>query len=777
MEPRVRFTDDLDMSPTRLWVLAVLTAAVMAVYFCVLADTQVNHHEEWLSQSVHSIVRYETVKASRGVVTDRNGRTMISNGFTYDLTFDATLLKKDEDPNDAILRLVRLCISQNRGWTDTLPVTWSAPFSFTVDGLTVEQKRLFLNYLINLRESRDRLSSYLESHRELVDVTDLLPADETESELPSGGEPSSESAALEKAAEQTAEQTASGELSSPGIMDRVNRLLGRGEASDAPVISGRKLLDRLEPQKLSAALLADAGIDAGDFLLWLGREYKIPADYTDAERRSVAGVQYEIKMRNLGDNSVYILTKDVDTEFLSRIADGGYSGCKLINSSVRQYETDAAAHILGTVGSLYKEDLEDPKYADYPLDATIGKSGTEAAFEEFLHGEDGRRVLSVSEDGVITGEYYSKKPEPGSTVELTIDLEFQEAVEAALEETVTTMNEADHQTSRGAGVAVVKVGTGEILALASYPTFTLNDYRTRYSELLKAPGEPLFNRATSGTYPPGSTLKPATAVSALMNGKTTLTTRLYDTGRWHYPGSHLYTNCWYLPGHGSEYLTKAITDSCNYYFAEMGYRLGMDALRETYAGFGLGAHTGIETGDAAGQLPYNPQGQDQAPWAAYGQSNQLYTPLQLANYIATLAAGGKHCEAHLLKAVKSYDSSRVLALGNTAATNTVEIKPEYLTAIEEGMHNLVHGQLWRHFSECVVDAGAKTGTAQLGAGITNNAIFVCFAPYEEPEIALAMVIEKGDTGSKLTSTAVKILNAYFTDDSANAVTGENALLP
>ncbi|MBQ9349343.1 MAG: penicillin-binding protein A, partial [Oscillibacter sp.] len=576
--------------------------------------------------------------------------------------------------------------------------------------------------------------------------------------------------------EEAGDDVLEAEEEKPGLMDRLNAFLGRDKEEEPVLASGRKLLEQLKPEQLSATLLADAGIDADNFLLWMGREFKIPAAYTDAERRSVAGVQYELIMRRLGDNSVYVLTHNVDTEFLSLLADGGYSGYKLINSSVRQYATDAAAHILGTVGKLVKEDLEDPKYDGYPLDAVVGRSGVEAAFEEYLHGIDGRRVLSVSEDGVITGEYYSKEPQPGSTVELTIDLDFQEAVEAALKETVVSMTEADHQV-RGAGAAVVRVGTGEILALASYPTFTLNDYRTRYTELAQDPTAPLLNRATSGLYPPGSTLKPATAVCALMNGKTTLTTRLYDTGRWNYPGSRLYTNCWYLPGHGTEYLSKAITDSCNYYFAEMGFRLGMDALRQTYSEFGLGAHTGIETGDSAGQLPYNPQGQDQAPWAAYGQSNQLYTPLQLANYIATLSSGGKHCKAHLLKAVKSYDGSQVLAVGDTAPTNIVEIKDEYLEAIREGMHNLAHGQLWRQFSQCAVDVAAKTGTAQLGKGITNNAIFVCFAPYEEPEIAIGMVIEKGDTGSKLTSTAVEILNAYFVDDSAFAVTGENALLP
>jgi penicillin-binding protein 2 len=171
-------------------------------------------------------------------------------------------------------------------------------------------------------------------------------------------------------------------------------------------------------------------------------------------------------------------------------------------------------------------------------------------------------------------------------------------------------------------------------------------------------------------------------------------------------------------------------------------------------------------------------GENQAPWAAFGQANQLYSPLQLANYIATLVSGGKHCDAHLLKAVKSYDNSQVIALGNTAASNTVAISDATLRAVKEGMHELTTTSLAGYFSSCVVDAGAKTGTAQVFSNQTNNGVFVCFAPYEDPEIALAIVIEKGGSGGALASTAVEILNAYFSEEEIGvAVLGENQLQP
>ena len=211
----------------------------------------------------------------------------------------------------------------------------------------------------------------------------------------------------------------------------------------------------------------------------------------------------------------------------------------------------------------------------------------------------------------------------------------------------------------------------------------------------------------------------------------------------------------------------------------MGYRMKMEGLREWLVKFGLGEKTGIEIPESAGLLPENPEGQNQAPWAGFGQSTQLYTPLQLANYIATLVSGGKHCQAHLLKSAKAYDNSEVTAVGNTEPVNNVNISDANLQAIKQGMHGLAHGTLWPYFRNCVVDAGAKTGTAQISSKVKNNSVFVCFAPYDEPEIAVAIAIERGDAGAKSASAAVNILNAYFAEEETEAmeITGENQMLP
>ena len=761
--------DEEPARPGRLLLLALMTAVVLVVYTCVLYDTQVIHHEEYLDKSAGSIVRYETVKSSRGIVTDRNGEVLISNGHAYDLTFDAALLKRDEDANEAILRLLWLCHDNGVEWNDGLPIDWEEPFKFTIDGGPTEDKKRLLWCLNSIRESRIRLENYLLERPELVDASDLYelnPEDNYDNGELFEPEPEPE---VNLTVGQKAKNLIKGVL---------NRGSNKNSDDTGPVITGSDLLARFSASDLSVEILDGAGISAGDFLSWLGRECGIPEEFSGQDRRMVLGIQYELRLRRYGDNSVYLLAQDIDTEFISQLSDGNYSGYKVVNSTVRQYETDAAAHILGTVGPLYQTDLGNPLYEGYSLDAIVGKDGVEAAFENYLHGQDGRRILSVTEDGKITGEYYTREPKPGNTVELTIDLEFQKATEAALAETVERMDAADRDWTRGAGVAVVRVGTGEILSLASYPSFDITAYRRDYNNLAADPAKPLINRATMGLYAPGSTLKPATAYAALTSGAISLKGRISDTGTWWYPRTNLYANCWYHAGHGSQNITQAITNSCNYFFAELGYRMGMDTLDEYYKILGLGEHTGIEIGDYAGNRPYNPQGQDQAPWAAFGQSNQRYTPLQLANYIATIVSGGRHCPAHLLKAVKGYGNANLIAQGDTTPMNEVEIAPEYLNAIKTGMKNLAEGGLNRYFQDCVVDAGAKTGTAQLGRGITNNGVFICFAPYDEPEVAIGMVIERGSAGANLASTAVKILNAWFDrEPEAVVITGENELLP
>ena len=680
----------------RLLALAGFLSAALVIYVGVLYNIQVNQHDYYLAKSIRTITRVETVEASRGVITDRSGRELVSSRSSYNLTFDSSLLSEEDYENLAILRLIKLCQSQQVGWTDNLPITSTAPFSYTLDKLDDTQRSRFADFL---QKDLKRVST------------------------------------------------------------------------------------NLSPDGITEELLNSLGLDAGSLVELLREKYEIPSSFSLSDARSVIGVQYELSIRQLVSTTAYAMVEDIDSAMISLLNDGNYAGARITTSSVREYKTDSAAHILGTVGPIWREEYLQLKDKGYGYNDRIGRSGVELAFEAYLKGTDGKRIVSTNADGKITGEYYEKEPQPGNTVELTIDLSLQKSVEDALAETVSAMSAKDGNTTRGAGAVVIKVGTGEVLALASYPDFDLSTYNQDYNILSTDLAKPLWNRATMGTYAPGSTFKPLTAVASLMEGIITPYQKLKTTGHWTYPGDpNSYANCWIYNSsrgnHGSINVSEAITVSCNYFFAQMGYYLGLDKLNEYATAFGLGEHTGIEIGDAAGNLAQNKAGENQAPWAAFGQASYLFTPIQLANYIATLVSGGKHCEAHLLKAVKSYDNTQVLAVGNTDPKNTVDISGEALTAVKKGMHDLTTtGSLAPYFKDCAVDAGAKTGTAQVSKDTKNNGVFVCFAPYDDPEIAVSIVIEQGESGSALASTAVNILNAYFSaDEIGTAILGENQLM-
>ena len=713
---------------TRFRVMAAMALAVLAIYLVVLFNTQVVHHEEYLAKSIQTITRMENVEASRGIITDRSGRTLVTNQSTYSLTFDASLLKPGENQNDAILRLVTLCRDQGVAWEDNLPLSLDGAAHFTVDTLTDTQKSRFFSYLRDLKPTRELLAAYVRQHPEL-----LKPPKEGETAL------------------------------------------------DPATAKDTELLKQTNSTALTNSLLLNAGVTPAKLFDWMREDMKLSDDYSDSDARLILGVRYELKLRKLGaNNNAYVLAQNVDVAFCSLISDGQFQGAKIIRSSARQYATTYAAHILGTVGRIpdYTDEWKDRGYL---MDDTIGLSGAEAAFEDYLRGTDGKRMISVNSDGKITGEYYSVEPRSGYTVELTVDLKLQQAVEDTLASAVESLNAKDGLDSRGAAAAVVKVGTGEILSLASYPTFDLSTWRQDYAELSSDPATPMLNRAASSAYAPGSTLKPATAVAALESGATTPSETLFDTGYWKYPSTTWNggTWCWKHSGHGKVNATTAITNSCNYYFAEMGYRMGLDTLNEYYSALGLGEPTGIEIGEKTGRQATNEGGSNQAPWAAYGQADQLYTPLQLANYIATLVSGGQHCPAHLLKSVKSYDNSEIIATGDTTPLNTLNISDSTLQAVKKGMYGYTQpgGMVYSYFKDCIVSAGAKTGTAQLGGGLKNNGVFVAFAPYDDPEIAIALVLEKGDAGAALATTAVDIINAYFDREDTASILPENQLIP
>ena len=657
---------------SRLYVLVVALGLMLLLFLIALYDAQILHGKENRAKSIASNATQESVEASRGIITDRNGKVMVSNRLAYTLTFDKSGFADDDALNDAIWRLIQLCQETDTVWIDTLPVAQSYPFLY----LSTRSEETFWNFL-----EKNKLS---------------------------------------------------------------------------PSLTSRQLLEELRTL------------------------FHIDDSYNETQARLIAGVRYELRSR-----SSYVFAEDVSTELISRITDGDFSGVTTGQDSLRQYNTVYAAHILGRISRIYAENWADYRDKGYSMDALVGESGVEKAFEDWLRGTDGVRLVTTDDKGKITGEVYMKEPKPGATVALTLDLDLQAATEDALAATIESMIDKDSD-QRGGAAAVVKVGSGEVLALASYPTFDLSTFTQNYSALLEDDRLPMFNRAVNGTYAPGSTFKMNTAVAALETGVITPSSTIQDKGVYtfyEYPQPW----CWVWPlgyTHGRVNVSDAITVSCNYFFYEVGRLTGIQTINDYATQFGLGRSTGIEIGDSAGALasPEYAEAHDlewtdgQTLTAAIGQSYNLFTPLQLANYIATLVGDGEHYQAHLLKSVKSYDNSKLLYVYDEPPENVVEMSESTISAITKGMHDLTTGSLAGAFDKCVVSAGAKTGSAQVGTEIANG-VFVAYAPYENPEIAVAIVIEKGGAGAALASTAVEIINAYYADHMAGGdVVGENTLL-
>ena len=668
-------------SRRRVYVLLGFFGAFLVLFLAVLYNAQVVNGTENRARSISSNTASETVTASRGIITDRNGKVLVSNRLAYTLVVDKSGFGKDDAAlNDAIWRLIALCQEQGVAWNDTLPMT------------TGNSPRL------TTKSTGETFREYLKDNK-----------------LPTDGD-------------------------SEALLEAMRTLYG------------------------------------------------IDSSYTTAQARLIAGVRYELDGR-----SSYTFAEDVSTELLGRITDGKYQGVTIKTAAARVYDTKLAAHILGTVGAIWQEEWRSDEstgyvgYADkgYSMNDLVGKDGVEKAFEEYLHGKDGKRLITTDENGKITGELYTREPQPGGTVALTIDIDLQQVVEDTLAETIQGMIDKD-SNERGGAAVVIEVGTGEILACASYPTYDLETFNQDYEELLADERLPMFNRATQGVYAPGSTFKLCTSVAALEEGIITPSTIIEDKGIYTYYRDPQ-PMCWIWrqahTTHGRINVSQAIVDSCNYFFYEVGRLTGIAKLDEYASAFGLGQSTGIETGDVSGALasPEWAEAHDrewtdgQTITAAIGQSYNLFTPIQLANYVATLVSGGEHYEAHLLKNVKSYDNSRIIDVYGKGPLNDLNISDSTMAAVTKGMHDLTHDSLAGAFSRCVVEAGAKTGSAQVGTDIANGT-FVAYAPYDDPEIAIAIVVEKGGSGSLLANAAVDIINAWFTRGGTDAAVGEDTLL-
>lgn len=673
----------------RVGVLILLIAVMAGIFGVRLYDVQVTQASQ-VDHTPSGSHTYRTrVTAARGEILDRNGKVLIGNRASYNLTLIYAIVFSAENPNENLRKLTNLCNELRLEMTDHFPVTMEKPYTYTTDEYSSTWNSYFKTFL-----------------------------DE------------------------------------------------RGWDSD---ISAPQLIRRLKDI------------------------YHLPADWTEEETRRVISIRYELDLRRWTSLPTYVLLNDVDSVSLAAITELNIPGVNVETSTVRQYNTTYAAHILGRIGLMNAEEYEIYKEKDYAMDAYVGKEGLEKAFEDELHGTDGLRVTTISADGTVLEEYYKTVPQAGKNIELTIDIDLQKVSEDALKAHILSLREDDGDAEGGA-VVVQQVKTGQILACASYPTFDPATYSQKYNELLETDFAPLYNRALQAAYPPGSTYKMVTTIASIDSGTIGRWVEIEDKGIYrrfedvgYTPRCMLYTTAGAT--HGYVNAMEALAVSCNYYFYEVGYQTGITKIDEVAKALGLGEATGVELDESVGRranaetkkLLYS-KGYD--GWydadtvaAAIGQSENRFTPMQLACYTSALANHGTRYKATFLQRVLSSDYSELLYESTPVVASQLNISDEAYAAYTEGMRLSVtwaNGTSHYYLGDYDVAVCAKTGTAEHGGNGSDNAAYVLYAPADDPQIAIAVYVEKGTPGSRLAKVARAIMDAYFSaSSSVDTVPAEN----
>ena len=703
------------ISRFRAIILLVLFSLILALFAVKLFDLQIIE-TDGNTDNIAKYTTITTVRAARGDILDRNGNVLVGNRASYDLVFNHYVIKSYGQTNEALYTLVKKCQELNIEYNDHFPVSKTRPFEYTLNDFATSWQTHFQSFMVD---------------REL-----------------------------------------------------------------------------------------DSDITAPLLIQKLRSRYKIPEEWSDEDARAVIGIRYEFDLRGISNLPTYTFIEDVSDDDLSAILELNTPGLMVESSTVREYHTKYGAHILGYMGGMDADDWA--KYGDlgYSMDAYIGQSGFEEAFEDYLHGIDGQRVDVVSRDGTIVEQFYRVDqktgnvytPVAGNNVETTIDIELQGIAEDSLERVMKEITDPERRTAKddgagldaeGAAVVVMKVKTGEILACASYPSFSLATMNQDWAKIEEDPMKPFFNRAFGAYYAPGSAFKMCTLVAAMEN-RDKYGNLLYTPGEiitdkgvfTKYAGFSPTCLIWSSnPGatHGDVDATAALKVSCNYFFYELGSRMTIDMLDETAKGFGLGEPTGIELTEKTGwrtnaeskKATYGETGVDSQitagdrVLAAIGQAENRFTPLQLCVYASTLANQGTRMKATFLSRVVSSDYNSLIMENSPQIMSQMEISSTTYNTYIEGMRKVVTefgGTACKYFGgnqdldPFPVAVCAKTGTAQHSSGGSDHGSFVCFAPMEDPEIAVAIYGEKAAHGASLAPVAEDVLRAYFAMEAASEVT-------
>lgn len=488
----------------------------------------------------------------------------------------------------------------------------------------------------------------------------------------------------------------------------------------------------------------------------------------------IGAVRYELTRLSFSIENPVVIADDVSSETVAAIKEDqtSFLGANVKVTSYREYTNpELAPHILGTVRKINADEYEQLKDSGYGITDTIGESGIESAMEEELRGVPGELTITVDSNGNVN-EKVTKDPVQGNTVVLSIDKDLQLLAQEKLKE---TCDGVDLYNSAGA-VVVESVNSGELLAAASYPTYSITDYYDDYTRLAKNSRKPLWNRFALGTYAPGSTFKPMMACAALEEGVITDSSTFTCRGTFQY--YDITFKCLNQNAHGSENVKTALRDSCNIFFYNCADRLGISKMNEYASMFGLGEKTGVEINEAAGVLAgpasaerYNKKWQmGDTIQSGIGQSDNLFTPLQLANYCATVANSGTRYDLHFVKAIINTKNGSIDETGATVAED-LPISDSTFKTVQEGMHLVAtNGAPASVFRKIDVDVACKTGTSQVikNGQKVNNGFLITFAPYDNPEISIASVIELAGSGTSTAEITSSIIDYYYSNNSDEA---------
>lgn len=527
-------------------------------------------------------------------------------------------------------------------------------------------------------------------------------------------------------------------------------------------------------------------------------KYKIQNTNNINEMRKIMAIRYELSQKGYSSTKSVTIAKNIPREAVAEFSESSekFAGINIVVQPVREYKSqNLASHILGYASQINAEEYEKRKNT-YGQNDIIGKTGVEYVFEEYLKGKNGIKQIDMSVDGTATAEYISKEAIAGSDIVLTIDANLQKVTENALSSNIEKISSGGfgkaYDAKAGACV-VMNVNNGEILAMASYPDYNPGDFvggisQEAWSNYANNEAKPLVDKAIQNSYSPGSTYKMVTAIAGLESGVINLNTKINDTGvytkyRDYQPRCWVYTD--YHTGHGYLNVSQAIEKSCNYFFYETSDRMGIDTLVKFAKYFGLGSKTGVELqGETAGTVSSKESKvklHNGESWSAgdtlqsaIGQYDNEFSPVQMARYISILANGGNRINPTIVKTIRNPDGSEtskkeiekfVNAKLNIQEENieNIEINKNNLNAVLEGMQSVTSdsgGTAYVRFKDFNISVGGKTGSAE-APGNKVHAWFVGFAPFENPEIAIVVMVENGGHGNYTAEVVRDIMAEYF----------------